>query len=261
MRSFWHSVAVMVTLAMVCEVAPAAEKEGVVVTQKYEKSMRGEIGDIPVLILRGTHRERGKAHGFLGAKEIVKTVDSMAVAIDFAGRESKKPVSWNSAAKLIGRFRYPERFVDELEGMLVGIEEALPDANDRTMKATQKPLTITDLKILQCGDVMELMLCSQFSAWGDMTKDGGTIIGRNWDYPPFFPFDTYCIFAIEPAEKGLQKTIDALWFGMLGAGFACLNEQSVYISADNGGEHQLNKIENPIPPPLPSEWRRKARPR
>jgi hypothetical protein len=250
MRCCGRAVVAAIVLAAACGLATAAEGERIVVTQTYQKSLRGKIGEFPVLILRGTHRERGRAHGYLGAKEIVRTADAMATAINMAGKVRKKAISWEGAAGMTGRFRYPERFTQELEGMLEGVEEALPNANDRTLKATGKPLTMADLRILQCGDVLELMMCSQFSAWGGMTEDGATIIGRNWDYPPFFPFDTYCIFAVSPAEKGLAKTIDALWFGMLGAGFACINGEGVYLSADDGGEEDMTKTRDPVPAAL-----------
>jgi hypothetical protein len=248
MRSlFVRSMFAAMALALLSAAASAEEMPIVNVSQRYGQSCRGSVGGFPVLVLRGTHRERGEAHGFLAAKEILKTCDAMAAAVNSMEPAGTGETGWEAARKLVNRFQFPERFQAELEGMLHGIEGALPDARDRKLKATDTEVTLEDLKVLQCGDVLELMRCSQFSAWGSLTPDGSTIIGRNWDYPPIFPHDTYCAFAVEPAEKGLQKTLDALWFGMIGAGMACLNEGGVYLSGNDAGSEDPSRVRSPVP--------------
>jgi hypothetical protein len=251
MGRFCKTVASVVVLLSSCGAGLAAQDtREVTVTQRYGTSVRATVDGFPILVLRGTHRERGKAHGFLGAREIVKTVDAMAATIKTVGQQREKSVSWADAVTLVDRFRFPERFVAEIEGMLEGIEAALPEGADRTLSATGKPVTLDDLRVLQCGDVLELMLCSQFAAWGSLTADGQAVIGRNWDYPPFFPHDTYCIFAVDPDEEGLAATLDALWFGMIGAGFACINEHGIYFSGDDGGREEKGVIAAPCPAAL-----------
>ncbi|MCJ7751312.1 MAG: C45 family peptidase [Armatimonadetes bacterium] len=220
------------------------------VFQRHGQSCRGTVGGFPVLVLRGTHRERGEAHGFLAAKEIIKTCDAMAAAVNGMDQSRTEGSGWSDAKVLMSRFQFPERFQVELAGMLQGIQEALPEAGDRTLKATGAEVTLDDLRVLQCGDVLELMRCSQFSAWGSLTPDGSTIIGRNWDYPPIFPHDTYCAFAVDPAEEGLQKTMDAMWFGMIGAGMACLNEEGVYLSGNDAGSEDPSLVQSPVPAAL-----------
>lgn len=228
----------------------AKEDRTVVVSARYGRSLRGSVDEFPVLVLRGTSRERGEAHGFLGAREIIRTCDAMAGAVNQWGRTGATESGWEAAKRLVSRFQFPSRFQDELRGMLDGLERALPEAPDRTLQATGAAITLEDLKVLQCGDVLELMRCSQFSAWGSLTPDGCTIIARNWDYPTIFPCDTYCILAVEPAEKGLQRTLDAMWFGMIGAGLACLNEEGVYLSADDAGSEDPTKVNSPVPAAL-----------
>jgi len=239
--------AAILAIVAVGAAASAEEPATITVSQRYGQSCRGSVGGLPVLVLRGTHRERGEAHGFLGAKEIVKTCDAMATAVNTMGEGDEGKSGWDAAKGMVGRFQFPERFQAEIEGMLRGIEKALPDAGDRTLGATGAEVTLQDLMVLQCGDVLELMRCSQFSAWGSLTPDGGTIIGRNWDYPPIFPHDTYCAFAVDPAEDELQKTVDALWFGMIGAGMACLNEEGVYLSGNDAGSEDPSLVQSPVP--------------
>jgi hypothetical protein len=240
------------TFALILLKATASAQESPTITasQRYGQSCRGSVGGLPVLVLRGTHRERGEAHGFMGAREIVKTCDAMAAAVNLMGEGDEGRTGWDAAKGMVGRFQFPERFQAELEGMLRGIEKALPDPGDRTLGATGAELTLEDLMVLQCGDVLELMRCSQFSAWGSLTPDGGTIIGRNWDYPPIFHHDTYCAFAVDPAEDNLQKTMDAMWFGMIGAGMACLNEEGVYLSGNDAGSEDPSQVQSPVPAAL-----------
>jgi hypothetical protein len=203
---------------------------GLIVSARYGRSLRGSVDGLPLLVLRGTHRERGEAHGFLGAREIIRTCDAMAGAIAQVSDAGTTSVGWEAARELAGRFRFPARFQEELRGMVDGLKKALPKARDRRLQATGVEITLEDLKVMQCFDALELMRCSQFSPWGSLTPDGSTIIARNFDYPFIFPHDTSCILAVDPAEKGLQKTMDATWFGSLGAGVACLNEGGLYVS-------------------------------
>jgi len=243
------TIAAVAALAVVFLGVPA-EADGspaVIVSERYGQSCRGSVDGFPVLVLRGTHRERGEAHGFLGAREIVKTCDAMALTVNVMFGESGETAGWDHAKTLMARFEFPARFEAELDGMLEGIHKALPAPADRMLKATGREIGLDDLKMLQCGDTLELMRCSQFSAWGSFTPDGSTIIGRNWDYPPIFPHDTYCAFAVDPAEEGLQRTLDALWFGMIGAGMACLNEEQVYVSGNDAGSEDPSLVEHPTP--------------
>jgi len=230
--------------------ASAEATSKMIVTERYGKSCRGSVEGFPVLVLRGTHRERGEAHGFLGAREIIRTCETMAGTVNAMVQPKTEGGGWEAAKKMVSRFRFPARFRAELDGMMHGLKKALPQVGDRTLKATGAEVTLADLEVLQCGDVLELMRCSQFSAWGSLTPDGGTIIGRNWDYPPIFPFDTYCLFAVAPAEKGLQKTMEAMWFGMIGAGMGCLNEGGVYLSANDAGDEDPGKVQSPTPAAL-----------
>lgn len=248
MMRFCGTMAFIILSAAVSSSALAAE-EGpqIMVIESYGNSVRGSVDGFPLLVLRGTQEQRGRAHGYLGAREIVKTADAMATKINLSGSGEGEESKWAKAKRYLEGFKMPERFTVELESMLGGIEEALPDPGDRTLKATGRPIALRDLCMLTCGDVLELARCSQFSAWGDLTPDGSIIIGRNWDYPAIFPFDTYCIFAVDPEEDDLKKTLDAMWFGMIGGGLASLNEDGVYLSGNDGGDEEKGVIENPCP--------------
>lgn len=226
----------MLVLLATCLAFSASASAEIVVAARHGQSVRGTIDGFPFLLLRGTHAQRGEDHGALAARDIIGVCDGMARTINLAGLATgRKNLSWPGALVAVQRFTFPSRFNEELEGMLRGIQQALPDAKDRQLSAVGREITLDDLKVLQTGDLFELMRCTQFSAWGPLTADGDVIIGRNWDYPPLFPIERRCILAIQPAEPELKATLDAVWFGMIGTGMATLTADGTYYSANDGG--------------------------
>jgi len=208
----------------------------IVVRARHGQSIRGTIDGFPFLLLRGTHEERGEAHGALAAKEIVAICDSTAGFLKLGSYAANRPdATWEDGLASLSRFTFPARFEAELRAMLRGIQAVLPDAADRTVKSLGREISLEDLKLLQTGEIFELMRCSQFSAWGVLTDDGQPIVGRNWDYPPLYSMDYACVIAMEPAEDGLSPTIDAMCFGMIGCGLATLNRDGVYAAANDAG--------------------------
>ncbi|MGD9648532.1 MAG: C45 family autoproteolytic acyltransferase/hydrolase, partial [Pirellulales bacterium] len=252
-----RAITLVLGLAGILVGSPVVRGETTVV-ERSGASLRATVDRRDVLVLRGSHAQRGEAHGVLGAREIIETVDFLAAKLNTIGvlveadRPADKPrINWQSFRAAAEHFEMPDRFREELAGMLRGIEQALPAQADRTLKATGEPVTLADLRALQTCDVLELMRCSQFSVWGELTTDGQVIVGRNWDYPPVFPSNTYCVFAVEPTEPELSPTLDAMWFGMLGTGMASLNRHGIYLAANDGGVHRsMLAVPHPMPAAL-----------
>ena len=214
----------------------APEAKEVVVLARHGKSLRGTIDGFPLLLLRRDARGARRGAWALAAKEIVAICDSTAAFLKLGSYAAKRPdATWEGGLKAVGAFEFAPRFEAELAGMLRGIQEALPNPADRTVKTLGREITLEDLKLLQTGEVFELMRCSQFSAWGVLTEDGEPIVGRNWDYPPLYSMDYACIMAVEPAEEGLSPTLDAMCFGMLGSGLATINRDGVYVAGNDAG--------------------------
>src|SRR5262245_54905932 len=125
----------------------AQSTDAVVVTQRYEKSVRGTVDGFPFLLLRGDHGERGEAHGVLAAREILKSCDGMALFIAAHGG------GWDKALTAVQRFEFSPRFETELAGMLRGIRKALPRSEDRVLSAAGREIGLDDLKVLQTGHI------------------------------------------------------------------------------------------------------------
>ncbi|MCC7146862.1 MAG: hypothetical protein IT443_10490 [Phycisphaeraceae bacterium] len=229
--------------------SPAPTTGEIVIQARHGQSIRGTMDGFPFLLLRGTHAQRGEDHGALAAREIIAICDGTATFLKLGSYASGRPdVGWEKGLEEMRKFTIPARYQTELAGMFKGIQEALPNPADRMLKSLGREITLDDLKLLQTGDVFELMRCSQFSAWGRMTADGKPVVGRNWDYPPLFPVEYACIIAVEPAEEGLSPTFDAMWFGMIGSGLATINRDGVYAAGNDGGiDESQAHVKDPQP--------------
>jgi hypothetical protein len=222
-------------LALLLLLSPAAET-------RHGKSVRSAKDGVPTLVLRGTHRERGKAHGFLGAKEIVALVDAFVPVA-----AQRKGGGWDAAlVPAARRFAWPPRFEEELAGMLEGIREALPSKDARLLKSAGREISADDLKVINCVSDLFGMGCSSFSAWGELTRDGKLLTGRNADYATF-PIPLHgCVIAVEPAEEGLQPTLSAAFMGMIASG-TTLNREGLFITLHDEGGLPRDASAVPVP--------------
>jgi hypothetical protein len=214
----------------------------VVVTDRHERSLRGTIDGQAFLLLRGDHTERGKAHGYLAAREILGSINGTLSAL-----ESQRPGVWDRRfVPAMARFDFEPRYQQELAGMLEGIRAALPDPQDRVIEALGREVSLDDLKVGQClGDLLG-MGCSSFSIWGPLTADGQVMTGRNLDYWTY-PVSGYdAVIAVEPDEPQLKATLDMAFFGTVGAGTS-MNSDGVFVALHDGGV-RTNQTEGTFTP-------------
>ena len=78
-------------------------------------------------------RRAREAHGFLAAEEIISTCDTMAGFVERSGQ-----MKWDDLVAGMKRFTFPERFQQELDGMLSGIREALVDPAQRIVPTLKR---------------------------------------------------------------------------------------------------------------------------
>jgi hypothetical protein len=208
------------------------------VLARHGKSRRGTIDGRPYLVLRGTHRERGLDHGVLAGKEIVRVLSEGMLPLlgarwerDFAGA--------------VGRFVWPERFEEELAGMLEGIRKAVPAA-ERRIGPLGREVGLADLKALNALSDLLGTGCSSFAAWGGRTADGKPIVGRNLDYAAFPVGFAQCVVGVEPAEQDLRPTLGLSMFGLLEAG-TTLNRDGVFVALHDEAGLPAARTEGWIP--------------
>lgn len=228
----------LLPLLLLLGASPASRLE---IQERHGRSFKGTVDGFPLMLLRGTHRERGEAHGRLQASTILGILDeAMIPAIHklAPGAWTKKYVRESEA------FTFPARYEEELAAMLDGIRAGLPRKEDRTLKTLGREIGLGDLKALNCLSDILGAGCSSFSAWGARTADGAPIVGRNLDYFAFPLASKVLLVAVEPAEKDLKATVDVLMPGYVGVGTA-LNSDGAFLALHD---------ERGLPTPATSGW-------
>ncbi|HZE99709.1 MAG TPA: C45 family peptidase [Planctomycetota bacterium] len=213
----------LLPLLLLLGASPALKVE---VQARHGKSLLGSIDGFPLLLLKGTAKERGEAHGRLEATAILGLLDEAIIP----SMEKFTKGAWeNKLVRESAAFAFPERYEAELAAMLDGLRAALPKPDDRMLKMLHREIGIGDLKALNCMSDILGAGCSSFSAWGARTADGAPVVGRNLDYFAFPLSSKAMLLAVEPEEKDLKATVDVLMPGYIGVG-TVLNSDGAFLA-------------------------------
>ncbi|MHC5038459.1 MAG: C45 family autoproteolytic acyltransferase/hydrolase [Planctomycetota bacterium] len=211
-----RSATCLAILAIFALFAPSVTAEEIASTD-HGKLLR--IEGVRVLKVWGTPRERGFAHGVLLGREMMALVNSLLMGPRVPLYKKREPM-------IPMMFRWPSHILQELEGLLEGLAESVPEP-DRVIQALNRPVTLNDLMALNClGDWLSLA-CSTCTVWGASTEGGRTLVGRNFDYIlPTQALKTQLILAQAPGKD--RKAFLTLSFpGNLGA-ITFLNAEGVF---------------------------------
>ena len=184
------------------------------------------VDGVKVLRIWGDPAERGFAHGYLLADEIIELFE------DFLADErlSGGPEGFTAmSAKFRELMKIPKPYLAELRGIKAGLEAK--KGGDITITALDRELTLRDLVAMNCIPDSIGIACSSFAAWGDLTPDRKTLSGRNLDWHEAkFLRTTQIIVAHIPAKGAPQNAWTSItWPGMI----ICLtgmNEHGVTVS-------------------------------
>lgn len=183
-------------------------------------------GDVEVLRLWGTPRERGFAHGWLLAEDVLEGADK-SLSMFFGERMALYDALMLPLARTAFRFSDDERA--EIEGILEGIEARIPEEEKRTLKSIGRAPRIDDLLLINVfGDVYALG-CSSLAVWGKRTADGQTLVVRNFDFPALdlvVSHQHVRVVAPGPDTKGYVAIAYPGGIGVLTA----LNEAGVFVA-------------------------------
>ncbi len=180
-----------------------------------------QVDGITVLRIHGDPQQRGRAHGYLLAPQIVALVDGYLSAANISGGVERYEATIQLMQNLID-IAPPYR--DELRGMLAGIEERLK--GDTTIATLGRKLTLGDLIAINCVPDVAGFGCSSFSAWKSLTHEGHTITGRNLDWHNIDALrESQIVIAHVPAkdEKG-AAWVSVAWPGLI----VCLTGMNEY---------------------------------
>ncbi len=203
---------------------------------------RGELvrlKGVPVLRLDGTPRERGYAHGYFLAREIV---DLFTRYMPFVARS---PERYEEVIRpeVAGRFAFPKEVREEIAGMFRGIRTRLPRAGLTTHLG--RPLDELDLLAMQAMPDWYPFACSSFVAWGRLAPDG-PLVGRNLDFfiHPVLLENHMLVVNARSGEK--RAWVSLGWPGLVGA-LTGMNEDGVVAFIHDANAPMLETQNDMLP--------------
>ncbi len=195
--------------------APGASGAAV---QRVPHGLRTTTHGQTVIVLSGSHAERGEALGRLAGREIVTLVRDYALQL--------LPPARHAALRLAfpGVYRVPPAIRAEAEGVVRGIAAAGVSLD---VRALGRALDADDLLVLTVIPDAGAFGCSSLSAWGPATAadpqlGGAPLIGRNLDFdlPPGTRPAVRAAQAVVvhvPSEPDEQPWLAVGFLGFLGA--------------------------------------------
>lgn len=179
-----------------------------------------------VLTLWGTPRERGFAQGYLLAEQIVSGVERDFERIMNA--RFKKLYNTLLTKMVIPRFQFSKRESAELEGLFAGVKAKLP-AERLTIPALDRAFELVDLKALNTFGDWYGLGCSSLAVWGDLTKDGKTLVGRNFDFPAFDLVFKHQFVVVRAPDGELPGQVGISYPGCIGT-MTGMNVSGVFVA-------------------------------
>src|SRR5262249_11530995 len=134
-------------------------------TGKYGNAELKYVGGLPVLVVSGTPEEIGEAVGVLAMKPDLKVLNYPRDLIKEFGAESLYPLIVRSGTHMYERF--PAEYKTELDAMAKGA-------------GISKEQLIVGNTLF---DVKKLVACSALLVDPERSATGGSLLGRNLDYP------------------------------------------------------------------------------
>jgi hypothetical protein len=210
----------------------------------------GDASPAHLLQLNGSPAERGYAHGYLLAPQII----DWFVFYQFQSN-MKGSIDWYDQISgwwLKNQFR-PPAYKAEVEAMLEGMKASSTKSNTSMfIQELNREFSATEIYMINAyleatpnnsaitrgpfvGGKAGAPACSQFVTWGAATKDGLPLAGRNMDgecdAPHYATVHHLIVSAV--AGEGEKRFISVMWPGHIG-GLSLFNEDGLYLMLNCG---------------------------
>jgi hypothetical protein len=168
MRRAWSALVLVALLAVGSLAAP-------------DEALCGRLAErdeVRVLSLWGSAGQRGYAHGYLLAEDILRGMShDLDVILRGRGAQALRAIT-----PIVERgFRFSAEETAELEGLLAGIRPACRPGS-RVLPALGREIRLVDLKLVSTVGDWYALGCSSAAVWGDRTEDGTATAVRNFDF-------------------------------------------------------------------------------
>jgi len=187
-----------------------------------------KVGEIRVLRVWGTSKQRGYAHGYLLAEDLKRLFEAFLADERFSGgAKAYNTIAMPMAAALMSPKSIYQR---EMEGIVEGMRARLGEKGI-AIAALGRPLEYRDVLAVNCLSDRVGPMCSSFAVWGRMTKDGATLTARNLDWPRHEWMLGNEVLLVElPSEKPKRAGwVSMTWPGFVGC-LSGMNENGVTVA-------------------------------
>ncbi len=185
-----------------------------------------EVDGVRILRIWGTSTERGYAHGYLLATDIAALLDGYLSRGALGGGV----LAYRTVTLPMTRsMQISPAYEAELRGMFAGIESR--NGGPANVPSLGRTLEYDDLVAINCIPDMALFGCSSFAVWKSMTRDGGTLAGRNLDWRRLDALDGSQIVVVhvpQPEHEHLGW-VSITWPGYIGC-LTGMNAEGVTVS-------------------------------
>jgi hypothetical protein len=188
-------------------------------------------GKFIILSLKGTFREMGRQYGALLSEEIRKMHAEILrqYALNEVVIPGERLVSFS---KRLFRL-YPARFKEQARGISEGGNIGL----DTLAINSEFFDYFLKFKSLPGKGTPQDQFCSAISAWGPYTRDGSLIMGRDFDFPPWFKnFTPYLTLAVFNPTDGSIPTALLTYAGQIGA-IQAFNRAGFVLENNDGSSY------------------------
>lgn len=197
-----------------------------------------QIDGVCVLKVWGTPQERGFAQGYLLGEDYVKLWGEFIATGALGGG----PEGYDQKVlPILQVMAIRPEYEAEMRGILEGVEAKAGgpvriDVLDRTLK-------YEDILATNCVPDLKRLGCSSFTAWGKLTKDGKTLVGRNMDWPEYEPLvGTQIILVQMPnASEKRHGWVSITWPGFIGC-LTGMNDDGVTVAMHDSNGTQLTQM-------------------
>lgn len=214
------------------------------------------LGNAHLLQLFGSPYEKGLAHGYLLADQIIDWLYFYQIQTNMKGNTTyyERYASWLKENQHV-----PDDYAEEANGLFEGMKksgrplfidilgrdfvlndiyvlntylEGTPASGALYSWERPDPTTLSHKKPTTSST---FPACTQFVAWGDMTGDGGTLAGRNMDgeIDPWYVTVSHLIVFAHSATGRQKRFVSVMWPGHIGS-LSTMNEDGLSIMLNCG---------------------------
>ena len=211
---------VLIIVFTACAPATGGIDENLKFISEFEGGKLYKAGEVSVLELKGNYRQMGRQYGQLLKSELNELYD-ISANDEYIGKQGFT----YERMKYIGEFLfafYPQKYKEILYGMAetsgLGLDKQL------ILNAIEWHPKLGNGK----------PKCSGIGVWGNYTKDGSLIFGRNNDDTAFFKeFGKYMVVAIFKANDSSINTAIINYAGVIYAANG-MNSKGIFLELNSG---------------------------